>query len=339
MSVKKVIGYRDVWMTFAILWTLFFHSGIWPAGEMMTNFKMIGFGGVDIFIFASGIGCFYSLEKDNDCLNFIKRRFVRIIPTYWIFLIGWVVYKVIYNGMTWNAVLGNFLCVRNFTGLGNDFNWYISAMWLMYFLAPFLKGVIDKSDRVYKFLLWLVILFLVTVCFWNATTYLITISRIPIFFVGMYMGKMAKKNIEISRWGMGIFLIATITGFEMLFYFQNNYPDYTWNRAYYWYPFILIVPGLCVWISMLMEMFKIVLKKLGECIIYILGIPGRFSFEVYLIHVWFFDILNNNLIANGILEYKRSVWVSAILALIPACLLLRCISKFVVNLFKKRFIV
>ena len=30
--------------------------------------------GVDIFLFASGIGCLYSLKKDDNCSRFIKRR-------------------------------------------------------------------------------------------------------------------------------------------------------------------------------------------------------------------------------------------------------------------------
>ena len=116
MNLKRVIKYRDVWMGLAILWIVFFHSGIWPASELMTSVKMLGFGGVDIFIFASGIGCFCSLKKNNDSIKFIKRRIIRIIPTYWLFLIGWTIYKVIYNGMSWNAILGNFLCVRSLTG-------------------------------------------------------------------------------------------------------------------------------------------------------------------------------------------------------------------------------
>ena len=293
----------------------------------MTDIKMIGFGGVDIFMFASGIGCYYSLEKDDDCFNFIKRRIMRIIPTYWIFLIVWTIYKVNCSEISWNAILGNFLCVRNFTGLGGDFNWYISAIWLMYFLAPFLKGVVDKIDCAYKFFVGVVLLFLLTICFWDSTTYIITISRIPIFFIGMCIGKNAAEDCWIRKGEMGVLMILAVAGLELLFYFQKNYPDYLWNRAYYWYPFILIVPGLCIMISAFMEVLKKCAKRTGGIVEYILGITGKFSFEIYLIHVLIFEIMKKNLKVIGMVEYKRSVWVMAILLLIPACLLLHWLSK------------
>ena len=335
MELKKVIQYRDVWMGLAIAWVVFFHSGIWPAGELMTDFKMIGFGGVDIFIFASGIGCFWSLKKDDDYLGFIKRRAMRIIPTYWMFLVGWSIYKVIYSGMSWNAVLGNFLCVRSLTGLNDDFNWYMSGIWIMYFMAPFLKGFVDKIDTMYKFLAGVGMVFLFTICFWDVSTLIIIMSRMPIFLIGMYVGKLAMEDNSISKWGIVGAIVLSIVGFGMLSYFQKAYPDYLWSRAYYWYPFILIVPGVCIAISLLMECLKKILGKIGEFTISIFEIPGKFSFEIYLLHIWFFDILSKNLIVNEIVEDKRSVWVLTIIALVPACWVLRYISKKAVSIIGK----
>ena len=55
MSFKDIIKYRNIWMGLAILWTIFYHAEIWPAGDFLTWIKTIGYGGVDIFLFASGI--------------------------------------------------------------------------------------------------------------------------------------------------------------------------------------------------------------------------------------------------------------------------------------------
>ena len=320
MKLKGLIKYRDIWMSIAIIWIVFFHSGIWPASEIMTDIKMIGYGGVDIFMFASGIGCFYSLERNSDSLNFIKRRVVRIIPTYWIFLIVWTIYNCIYNNVSWNSILGNFLCVRNFTGLGGEFNWYISAMWLMYLLAPFLKKIVDKIDSVYRFCWTIAIIGLFTICFWESFTYVITVSRLPVFFVGMCVGKMARDDVDIHKMYVMALLLLMILGFGALNFFQEYYSDYMWSRAYYWYPFIIIVPGLCWLISCLMV---IVEKFLGNWVGELFSIPGKFSFEIYLLHIWFFDILNSNLIANNMVENKRSTWIVTILLLIPACFILK----------------
>ena len=46
--------------------------------------------------------------------------------------------------------------------------------------------------------------------------------------------------------------------------------------------------------------------------------------------------MKKNLVAKGIAEYKRSVWVAAIFLLIPICALLRCISKAVMDVIAKK---
>ena len=228
------------------------------------------------------------------------------------------------------------MCVRNFTNLGSDFNWYISAMWLMYFLSPFLKEIVDRTDTFMKFVFCLVGMIIFTVSFWNAITYIITISRIPIFLIGMYVGKLSLENVVMRKREMVILLALTIMGLGVLNCFQKFYPDYLWSKGFYWYPFILIVPGMCVCVSLVAEMMKKYLRCLGTIVVKIFEIPGKYSFEIYLIHILFFDILKNNLIPNGIVEDKRAVWETSIALLIPACILLRFISGKVTNLVEKK---
>lgn len=332
MSLREISKYRDVWMAIAILWVVLFHCQFDIGNGVIKGIKYMGYGGVDIFLFASGIGCFCSLEKEGDSFNFIKRRVKRIIPTYWVFLVAWSIYSVILNGMSWNAVLGNFLCVRNFTGLNGAFNWYISGMWLMYFLAPFLKGVVDRINSGWKFVTVLSMLLLLTICFWESNTYIITISRIPIFFVGMQVGKMICENKVLSRKEMISLMIGTVVGTFLLCYCVLKKPDFLQRNACYWYPFILITPGLCLMISVMMELQK---KYFGTFIEEKLSIPGKYSFEIYLIHIWFYEILEKRLIANGIVENKISVWIITVLLLIPACFILRQITVNVVKIINK----
>ena len=45
-----------------------------------------GYGGVEIFLFLSGIGIALSLSKSPTFMNFIFRRVSRILPAYWIIL-------------------------------------------------------------------------------------------------------------------------------------------------------------------------------------------------------------------------------------------------------------
>lgn len=84
--IVSILQYRNVWMGLAILWIVFFHSGL---EILVLHFvKMSGYGGVDIFVFSSGIGCFYSLDKDQDAERFMIRRIKKSFQliTFFVFL-------------------------------------------------------------------------------------------------------------------------------------------------------------------------------------------------------------------------------------------------------------
>lgn len=329
MSLKRIIKHREIWMGLSILWIVFFHSGLDVSGQLLEGIKWCGYGGVDVFFFASGIGCFYSLQKDNGALNFIKRRMVRIIPTYWAFMIVWLVFQRMQNDMSRSVMLGNLFGVRQFTGLEDGFNWYISAMWLMYFLAPLFKEIVDKIDTIGKAFMVVVFLVVFTVCFWCAGAYIIMVTRIPIFFIGMLMGKCAWNDVSISRKGIVALTVIMIAGFQVLRYFRDAHGELLWDKGFYWYPFILITPGLCVIISVIMEMLN---SNIRNVIARIIGIPGKYSFEIYLLHIWLFEDLMGWLRKKDMISGGNTGWWQAILLLIPACLVLRLVSKLILRL-------
>ena len=97
-----------------------------------------------------------------------------------------------------DAHVGNVFAVQNFTGLGSDFNWYISAIMLMYFLAPYFKEIVDRTEEK-KQLLVVGLLIMISIPFWNSENLIITISRIPIYYIGMFFGKRLTKNDEFTR--------------------------------------------------------------------------------------------------------------------------------------------
>ena len=59
MTIKETIRFRSVWMILAMLWIILFHSELSFEFEVFKYIKTIGYGGVDIFLFASGIGCYF----------------------------------------------------------------------------------------------------------------------------------------------------------------------------------------------------------------------------------------------------------------------------------------
>ena len=114
MTVKKMISYRSVWMGLAILWIMFFHSDM-ALNLPFSYLKIIGYGGVDIFFFASGIGNYYSYNKDGKPLDFIKRRIFRLIPVYIPVILIWCLFSVMSNSISIWSVPGNLLGIQGFT--------------------------------------------------------------------------------------------------------------------------------------------------------------------------------------------------------------------------------
>lgn len=69
-------------MGVAILFIMLFHSGIVLKDGTMFRIFRNGDIGVEMFAVLSAIGVFSSLKKNPSVIQFYKRRFLRIVPTY-----------------------------------------------------------------------------------------------------------------------------------------------------------------------------------------------------------------------------------------------------------------
>lgn len=72
MNLSKMIKYRSIWMALAIIWVMIFHTTLIIPNNYVRFIKGIGYGGVDIFIFAAGIGSYYSLIRILILMNLLK---------------------------------------------------------------------------------------------------------------------------------------------------------------------------------------------------------------------------------------------------------------------------
>lgn len=318
MKVKDLLRYRQAWLGVALLWIILFH-GPWDMG-VLGYFKSIGYGGVDICLFASGIGCFYSLSSDSNVVSFMKRRVKRLIPTYVIFIIFWLIYQYIIGKFNFQMAIGNILALQNFTGHGRDFNWYISAIFLLYILAPYFKIIAEGATPARK-ILFTAFLLICSVPFWGATTYIITLTRLPIFFIGMIVAEASKKDKRIGKKEMIMLSAAFMVGFALLLCSFVFAKDYLWSHGLYWYPFILITPFLCFMISyvaMLLEKTKITKPIVG-----FLSLCGGYSFEIYLMHIFVFEAVRKIISARGLSDIGYLVWAAGLVCIPVGCFLLR----------------
>ena len=300
-SYKEILKYRGIWMALSILWIIGYHAQLNIPGLNLILF--FGYGGTDIFFFASGIGCYYSLTKNDDSLFFFRKRLMRILPAYYLVLPVWLLCKAVLNEMTLVEALGNIICIGWFARMENQFNWYINTVWMTYLFAPLLVRYVDSTSPVKRRSV-LLLLIVSSVVFWN-TELLIAVARVPIFYAGILFAKRSRENEflslrELVRYGgalilgIGILCVATlILPYESL-----------WNYGLWWYPFILITPGLCILISVIIQK----LSKICNWLVEKLMSLGQYTLELYVAHISVFSI-SYRLIESGTVSNSNLLWI------------------------------
>ena len=208
--------YRTALMGIGTLLVLLIHGNEFHWSENLYFFKKIvneGSIGVEVFLFLSGIGLFFSMQKDGNVLKFYCRRYRRIIPIYlsiaipvYAILIFWCGSKSISDYLIQVSTLGLWILSGHF--------WYVSFILPLYLLYPIIFYFFSKSHEKITlcFLLVLsfiikIVLIIINVDYYNKIE--VAVSRLPIFFIGCYCGKLVyyKKQIN-SKTTTKVFLIA-----------------------------------------------------------------------------------------------------------------------------------
>lgn len=272
-------------MGFAILWVMLFHAKLQVNNPIIDFVFNIGYGGVDIFLFLSGFGLYCSCShKWIGIKSFYIKRFQRIFPTFWVALILMYLMQGPYT------LKGFFvLCAKCTTiGLWLPFVpmclWYVSLICFLYIIYPlFFKSYMHKPHTTtlgvlaVSFLL-MAIYIIINIDSERNGMLILALSRFPIFFIGSFFG----KYLETSKISGGernkaiILIMFTVVGLVLLWLFRRNYHTYLWNGALAFLPYIVIVPGLCYMIAIIMEMCPILAKPFS----YI----GSYTFEIYVLN-------------------------------------------------------
>lgn len=212
--MKKNINLLDISksrkMLFGIstLWIALFHSSITfvpiknyeslrPIYYLLSAIRNVGDVGVEIFLFLSGVGLFFSFSKDEDIKKYYYKRFIRVIP------------ESIFVSFIWNIIkfdsIKKILLSISFLDVfitGERIFWFISFIILMYLIYPFIYKLYKK----YGFLGFICsIVFVISLNFVikNISINLfekieILTLRIPIFLIGSFLAKYIKKGVVIS---------------------------------------------------------------------------------------------------------------------------------------------
>lgn len=314
ISFESVFRYRSVWMFLAIVWVVLAHSSL-TLPSILSLIKDTGYGGVDIFLLASGIGCFFSLNKNSNIKDFLRRRMKKIMPMQMVFLTIFFITTALTSSISEIQIIGNIFGLGLFAGLNHQFNWYIGAMWVCYFIAPIFKSMVYQTKPFNMALILLGLCLTSTLFFYQFE--LIFWTRLPIFFLGIAVGEISTRKKGLTLLDVIIVLVTMLIGVAILYICIFTHSKLLWNKGFFWYPFILITPGLTLIISIVSRFLS---KTKCKFIVTIMDTLGKHTFPVYLSHIFifgFFEKQADRFASIGNLVYNLlAVFASVLFAIV-----------------------
>ena len=270
IQLKDILTYRSELMGWSILWIMMLHF-TFNQIAFLGFIAQYGFAGVEIFLFVSGIGLYFSLEKNNNPKQFYKKRLLRIFPTYYI--LGIFASLIIFQ----DNILSYFIrytTIGFWTG-GIYWEWYIPSLIVLYILAPILKFIIDKQQ--------LLIGLIIIICL--GSSYILVDSnyidrahffflyRIPAFLYGMICALWIKEKHSTK-----FFLYTLLAGIPFFIYF---FPQHHQIYNYKYFSLLFLMP-LFILTFILISKYLHFLNPITSSI-------GKASLEIYLIQSIFFS--------------------------------------------------
>ncbi len=243
--------------------------------------------GVDIFLFLSGFGLFYSYSKSPEYLPFLKKRFLRIVPKYLIVVIPYATLLCLFNFCSFHEALDRYSLVGFFI-TGNRSQWFIAAILVLYLLFPLVYKLVQKN------LLWMgasVFIWIFSILLRTLLPYsnIDTVSeiffiRIPIFIIGTKFGQIALRGEGDGRL---VSFMKTHSGILTLLFFALCAVIRLFAFEYVWvYLRLAFTPlslALCFFLCKIRE-------KLNEKVVRFITMMGAITLEIYLTHEKIRDI-------------------------------------------------
>jgi peptidoglycan/LPS O-acetylase OafA/YrhL len=315
--------YRNVLFGIAALLIVYFHMynldilgniEFEPLANFLFFLKRIGNYGVDIFLFLSGIGLYFSMSK-NGVKTFYRNRFLKIIPSF-ILIVSFLNIVILFLGM--KDILFPYFGL-SFLLEGVKFGWYVHFIIVMYLLYPLIYKYIKKYD-IYGLVIGLFLMVIINLgymfLFWDSYVNIeIALTRLPVFFIGTYFGKLIYSKTKISfNWIIVSFIVQFLVG--IVIYMNINVIALRFIVRYL-YCFLGI--SSVINISWLCSLFK---NENNFCLKFF-AFFGSFSLELYLIHEKVYEILE---CVNYFVSYLGMYMFGAIVSIVIAYIMNRLIN-------------
>lgn len=289
-GLELISKYRGAIMGISALWILFFH--LWQKqftesgklNDIETYVQRIGFCGVDIFLFLSGIGLVFAIGKSN-LLSFYYRRLKRVFLPF--FIVGLI--RFITEKWSPDIFWKNVLCINFYKSNMYSFLWFVPAIITLYLLFPLYYKLFSKSSNKLVFTAAMFVLWAGASVYFRAALredlYGFT-NRIPVFIFGIYAGWLTKnKKIEFTKTTWFMLIVVLITGFY--YAYMANIIGWTFivpvsNCSF---PNMLIAISFPFVVAKLFDLLCNIKKIgiIGKVINKFFGFFGMFSLEIYCV--------------------------------------------------------
>ena len=266
-KLQHISYFRAELMGFAILWIMAFHFEFMQI-PLLPYITQYGYAGVEIFMFVSGFGIFYSLRKNNNNLfHFYKKRIMRIFPTY--YLIGILDSIFVFHDSLF-TYLFRFSTIGYWLGTTFD-EWYIPSLIVLYIFSPLIIRLL-KPKKIK--IVWITITIFILLAFYLAFNpilerhYYFLVYRIPAFLFGMLCAYW-----QSERKGEYLFVTISIICLPLFIILFRLYPTY-YNFRFS--SFLFLMPTIVI---ILTSLFRMNISMLNNTLLKI----GKASLEIYMI--------------------------------------------------------
>lgn len=270
---------------------------------------------VPLFIFISGFVLCRAYYDNFNISGFYKKRFKSIIPPYLIFSVLYIVFdNYLFGPVTFKDAF-----LRILTASGYPHLWFFAMIIQLYILYPLIIKLYRFFEKRSKVLLLIAASLLIDII-WTSLmmSYQSRLSiggfNVHVFFemwlyfiLGIHLGRNFEKCrsfMERVRWYLLVPVSATLMLTICLLFLipmKNGYNPLAqpYIPRPYWYSAFTLAPFL--WISILPLLYKAALRIHDmQLASRIFGSIGKYSFGIYLVHVFYLVIFSLLLVRVGL---------------------------------------
>ena len=314
IHLSDISRHRAAIMGIAMICIILFHVGV-PRNDAFYGVCRMGNIGVDIFLFLSGIGLWYSWTREPSerqtffrrWLTFYWRRLRRVYPAWIIvsaaFYIPRFMARDSHSAAEWADLFGDVLLNWDFW-LNDELTfWYIPATMMLYIFAPpymaLIRRLPDCRWLVVAAFMWCIIVQYVTPIH-NAVGHIeIFWSRVPVFFLGINIASGVKADRTLHRHMLWLIILLFVMSLSACVWLEQmrhgRFPLFVERMLY--------IPLAVSFVLLLTQLLNRTPRSFNKAMIWVGGI----SLETYLLHIEF--------VMRDIKAFHLGYWPTALLTI------------------------